>query len=360
MAFVPENRLIMTQKTIYVFHKNGAESHYYALAHLCEKNNIKLKYREFSVFSKFYKGLIRGQFSLVKKQFVNAGFLLFLLFSSNKKVVLAIAPFDSKLKSLLWILKNHQLYYHSSWTCWDKSFHPKNKNNTPEVFQTWKNFLEKQTCHIFVVTQKSKKSLLQNYDIKSPKISVVYHSLHPAYKTHFSQKRIPNSFIYLGRLTTDKGIRELLSFASSHPTATLTIIGEGEEESVVRDYSERFENIYFEGFILDKEKIINHISKHQFLVLNSKKTKKWEELFGLIIIEAMSQGTLPIAPTHSGPIEIINPQFGYLFEEGEITSTLANIVKENSFSDEKSLMAVKHSKDYHAENISIHWKAILD
>lgn len=350
----------MSQNTIYVFHKNGAQSHYYALAHLCKKNNTKIAYREFSIFSKLYKGIIRGQFSLAKKQLINAGFIISLLFSSNKKIVIGIAPFDSKLKRLLWILKRHRIYYHTSWTCWDKSFHPKNKNNTSKVFQIWKDFLEKKTTHIFTVSLKSKESLMNNYDINQQKISVVYHSLHPDYTTHFPHERIPRSFIYLGRLTPDKGIAELLEFFSVNPTSVLTIVGEGEEEGLVKEYARKLPNINFEGFVSDKKKLIDYIATHQYLVLNSKRTQNWEELFGLIIIEAMSQGTLPVAPSHSGPKEIIKPQFGYLFDEGKIAPTLAKIINEDTFSEEKSKLAIAYSQEYTAENISNYWKAILD
>ena len=75
----------MASKTIYILHKNGAPSHYYGLVHLAKENGWEVKFREFSVVSKLYKGIIKGRFSQVKKQFVNAGFLLVLLFSSNKK-----------------------------------------------------------------------------------------------------------------------------------------------------------------------------------------------------------------------------------------------------------------------------------
>lgn len=350
----------MAQETIYVFHKNGAQSHYYGLAHLCKKHNIKIAYREFSIFSKFYKGIIKGNFSLAKKQLVNAGFMLSILFSSNKKVVLGIAPFDSKLANLLWILKKHQIYYHTSWTCWDKSFHPKNKNNTAKDFQTWKDFLQNKSSHIFAVTEKSKESILKNYDINPHKISVVYHSLHPAYTTHVSVKRIPNSFIYLGRLTDDKGISELLGFFSINKTCTFSIVGEGKDGDLVKDYASRFSNIHFEGYVSNKKDLIDLIATHQYLILNSKRTPKWEELFGLIIIEAMSQGTLPVAPTHSGPKEIINSQYGYLFDEGKITLILEKIINQDSFSEEKSQMAIEKSKKYEAENISTLWQPILE
>jgi glycosyltransferase involved in cell wall biosynthesis len=344
---------------LYVLHKNGANSHYYGLAHLAEQQDMVLKYREFSVFSKFYKGLIRGNFPLVKKQLVNAGFLLGLLFSSQKKVVLGIAPFDAKLKYLLFFLKRHKIYYHTSWTCWDKTFHPKNKKNTQKVFTTWKHFIEKKSEHIFTVTQISKEGIAANYNVPPEKISVVQHSLHPIFNTHEDNSRIPKSFMYVGRLTQDKGIDELLDFAINNPSATLTLIGDGKKKEKIIEHSKAHTNILYKEFITNKGALKGEFAKHQFLLLNSKRTTSWEELFGLILIEAMSQGTIPIAPKHSGPKEIIATDFGHLFEEGEITPTLAKILSEVSFTEEKSQKAILASQQYHVSEISKKWKPIL-
>ncbi|HAT64448.1 MAG TPA: hypothetical protein DCS66_07570 [Flavobacteriaceae bacterium] len=350
----------MKNKTIYILHKNGAPSHYYGLVHLAKENGWEVKFREFSVVSKLYKGIIKGRFSQVKKQLVNAGFLLVLLFSSNKKIVLGIAPFDSKLGTLLPFLKKHQIYYHTSWTCWDKSFHPKRKNNSEKAFQTWKAFLEHLVQHIFTVTRKSRQSILENYSVSHDKISVVYHSLHPAYETHPSQEKIPNSFIYAGRLDKGKGIEALLAFFSENSKAMLTIVGDGKLETIVKEYSSNYNNIIFKGYVSDKSALKKLFAQHEYLVLNSQKTETWEELFGLIIIEGMSQGTLPIAPMHSGPNEIIDPSFGYLFEEGTISVTLAKLVTEGGFTAEKSQKAREASQQYTTEVISKKWHSILN
>ncbi len=347
------------RETIYILHKNGANSHYYGLAHLAVQQGIKIKYREFSVFSKFYKGLIKGNFSLVKKQFINTGFLLGLLFSSQKKIVLGIAPFDPKLKYLLFYLRKHVIYYHTSWTCWDKTFHPKKKKNTPAVFGNWNNFIEKKVTHIFAVTQKSKQSILENYNVAPTKINVVYHSLHPTFNTQKPIPRIPKSFLHVGRLTTDKGIEDLLAFAMENPGATLTLIGDGKEASRILEYSKTYKNIIYKGYISDKEVLKEAFASHQYLVLNSQKTATWEELFGIILIEALSQGTLPIAPSHSGPKEIISPQFGHLFEEGKITATLAKILREDPFTEEKSGNAILASQQYQVSEISKKWTPII-
>lgn len=345
--------------TFYILHKNGAPSHYYGLVYLAKAQGFEVKYREFSVLSKLYKSLIKGNIGIFNKQWTNAWFLLNLLFTSNKKIVLGIAPFDSKLGTLLPFLKKHQVYYHTSWTCWDKTFHPKRKNNTEKVFATWKHFLEQQVEHVFTVTEKSKTEILQNYEVVTSKVSVVYHALHPQYVAYIPKEKIPNSFIYAGRLDKGKGIEELLDFYSENSEAILTIVGNGKLESLVTTYSNKHKNIIFKGYISDKNLLKNLFSEHQYLVLNSKKTETWEELFGLIIIEGMSQGALPIAPSHSGPKEIIEPSFGYLFEEGEITATLATLLSEGGFTQTKSLKAVEESKKYTTEEISKKWEPIL-
>ncbi len=346
-------------KKIYVLHKNGAPSHYYALEHLASKNGYKIAYREFSVFSKWYKGIIKGNWKLVNKQFTNAAFMLSLIFSKNKKVVLGIAPFDPKLKSLLRVLKGHQLYYHTSWTYWDGNFHPKKKKNTPKVMQAWKSFLENHCQHIFTVNEQGKSQLTHHYTIPKLAVSVVYHALHPDFENQLIKERKRNSFIYIGRLTPEKGIEELLDFFTSTSDATLTIIGDGKMAPEVASASKSHPNIVYKGYVAGKEALKKELASHQYLVLNSKKTEKWEELFGIIIIEAMSQGVLPVATTHSGPKEIIDESFGYLFEEGKITSTLAKLLTVSSFTGEKSNNAIKASKNYTIEALSDNWKAIL-
>ena len=350
----------MKKKTVFVLHKNGAKSHYYALDYLARENGYHIKYREFSVLSKFFKGIVQGRPSLALKQFTNTAFLLSLFFSKNKKIVLGIAPFDSKLSGLVRFLKGHQIFYHTSWTHWDKHFHPKQKKNTPKVFQDWKQFLEIHCTHIFAVTNKSKTEILSNYSIDKTKISVVFHSLHPRFLEHSPLDRIPNSFLYMGRMTPEKGIEELLDFFSKHPSATLTLIGDGKQESLIKEYASKYPNINFKGYISEKKKLIRAFASHQFLILNSKKTPKWEELFGLIIIEAMSQGTLPVSSAHSGPKEVIDKSFGYLFEEGEITAALSTLIKGQLFSGEMSEEARKQSKLYATDQISKRWQSILD
>lgn len=350
----------MVSRTIYILHKSGAKSHYTGLEHLLKTNNSIIKYREFSVFSIFFKAVKSDDLGLIKKQFFNFFFLINLLFTKNKKIVLGIAPFDNKLALLLFHLKHHKVYYHTSWACWDKTFYPKTKDVNKKTFAQWQHFLEQKVEHIFTVTPKSKTELLNNYNIAEHRISVVYHALNPKFSEVLETQKKRNSFIYLGRLIPEKGINELLEFFASHSKASLTIIGKGKLETEVAHFANTYKNINFINHTKNIDAIIQHISKHEYVVLNSKQTKKWEELFGLIIIECMSQGLIPIAPTHSGPTTIIKKDFGYLFQEGEIHKTLSNIIDFPVFNKQMSRNAIAASTQYSTIKTAPFWASILN
>ena len=77
--------MIIHSNTIYILHKNGANSHYTALNHLLLNNDTTLEYREFSVFSNLFKSIFSLNGKLFKKQLINFGFIINLLCSKNKK-----------------------------------------------------------------------------------------------------------------------------------------------------------------------------------------------------------------------------------------------------------------------------------
>ncbi|HET8838655.1 MAG TPA: glycosyltransferase family 4 protein [Flavobacteriaceae bacterium] len=350
----------MASAIIYVFHKQGAKNHFVALEFLAKKKGLTVKYREFSVVTKFFKSIRTSDFKMFFEQFVNLGFMIGLVFSRQKKIVLGIAPFDYQLGFLLKILKNHYVYYHSSWSCWDKSFHPKKKKLNQKVFENWKYFLEKKAVHIFCVNKQGKNELIKNYNLPENNISVVHHALNPIFATReFSEKK-EKSFIYYGRLVPQKGIEEVLNYFSQNKKATFTVIGDGKLKPMLEKHASENKNIRFLNKISNKKELKKEIAQHEYLVLNSLRNSKWEELFGLVIIESMSQGVVPISTKHSGPKEIIKPETGFLFEEGNLSAALDLALSLNS--TERQTMAkngIQESKKYLPEKIAEKWKAIL-
>lgn len=343
----------------YILHKNGANSHYQGLAYLLHQHGKELKYREFSVFGMLIKSVLKLQPQVFSKQLINLAFLIKLLFTSNKNVIVGIAPFDPKLKLLLFILKKHHVFYHTSWANWDGSFMPKSKKVTPEIKQKWRFFLEELSLHIFTVTADSKKQLLANYNLNASKLSVVKHACNLEKFKFTSETNIPDhSFIYVGRLREEKGIKDLLVWFSRNTHAQITFVGKGELENTVAEYAATYPNISYTGFVKDQKEINKLFNRHNFVILNSYRTNKWEELFGMVLIEGMTCGLIPVASDHVGPKSIISSDFGYLFKEGEVADML-NELTANKVQTEKKYIAVNEASVYATVEIAKLWKPIL-
>jgi len=356
---------VVMENKIYLLHEYGDKKHYKSLKYLCKNNGTKLFYREFSICKSIIKSILRGDIKLLKKQLLNIYFLISLLFTKDKKIVLGIAPYDFRLLILSVFLKSHKVYYHTSWTCWDGSFYPKKLLVNNGIIDFWKNFLKNKVTYIFAVSSETKKQLIKNLKINSNKINVVYHSFD---KNIFKPKNnclIGTNFIYVGRLEEEKGIEEILEYFSQHSEIKLTIIGKGKLKYLVEEYDKKYKNINYIGYVKDEKKLASLYQKHTFLILNSKKTKTWEELFGMVIIEAMACGVIPLTANHKGPLEIIeNEKDGFIFEEDKYIDGLDFILKKlktdkNYFIDVRN-NAIIRAKNFTIESISKKWEKIFE
>lgn len=348
------------KKTVYVFHKSGANSHYRALAYLLKNEGYVIKYREFSILNRIFKSIFKFDGKLFKKQLVNISFIIQLLFTKNKRVVIGIAPYDYKLVFIRFWLKNHKVYYHTSWTIWDGSVYPKKKFVTKRVMRVWKNFIENDIQHIFAVSNRTKSQLIENYTLSESKINVVFHSFDEhIFKYNSTSKTKKLSFLYVGRLVSEKGVLDLLEFFSENPQLTFKILGGGDLKEKVLEFSREYKNILYMGYTFDKKELVSIYNSCDYILLNSYKTKYWEELFGMVIIEGMACGMIPIATNHVGPSEVItDKKDGYLIEEGKIKEFLETI-KANSIDETIKMNAIQTAKKYSISSISSRWKEVI-
>ena len=170
-----------------------------------------------------------------------------------------------------------------------------------------------------------------------------------------------NIFIYAGRIIEEKGIRELLEIFANRPKAKLIIAGNGTEVSLVKEYANNYNNVIYMGYVQGFTNLIPLYSKACFLLLNSKRTNTWEELFGMAIIEGMACGCVPITTNHPGPREIIEPFInGLIYEEGKISEGIDYAI---SMTDEEYLRmrqkAIEKSKKFDSSILSRKWRDIL-
>lgn len=349
-----------SKKQIIVLHKSGANSHYKGLQMLADKEGYVVIYREFSVISRLIKSIIKLQGKLFVKQWKNLFTLVHLLLTKNNKVVLGIAPYDKTLLRLKKVVSRHQIYYHTSWPLWDGENYPKKKGATTRVKKVWREFLENEVKQIFTVTETAKQNIKAFYCLKHEP-QVVGHSYHKKDFYEDGSYKVTNErkFCYVGRLVKQKGILELLELFKLEQDAILLIMGDGPLKDQVEETAKNYQNIIYQSATNDKSIINKLFNESDYLLLNSKKTEKWQELFGMVIIEAMAAGCTPVATDHVGPKEIITHQEnGYLFRENTFIDQLKDLLpKEPSCQiREKAMM---RAQAFEVHQVANYWKSIL-
>lgn len=129
-------------------------------------------------------------------------------------------------------------------------------------------------------------------------------------------------FLYVGRLTEEKGIRILLK-AAALLKFPLVIIGEGPLGHVVKDAAQKNPNIHYLGF-MKKEQVVTYMKSCRSLIFPSI----WYEGFPVTIAEALCTGTPVIASALGCIREIITHRFnGLHFEAGSETALAAAITE---------------------------------
>lgn len=109
-------------------------------------------------------------------------------------------------------------------------------------------------------------------------------------------------FLYLGRFTEDKGIKEFIRLAETMPDNKFAVAGAGALEETVKASADKLENLEFLGY-LDREQTewCRVLSSAKALIMPTV----GEESFGMVMIEAMAFGTPIIAYNKCAAQEII-------------------------------------------------------
>lgn len=186
-------------------------------------------------------------------------------------------------------------------------------NFVHNALDTWQN---KVSCFIVLsdfAKQKLKSSALQ------------LNEKHFAVKPNFVEDKgfnhnRQNGFLFVGRLSTEKGLDVLLEAFSqtSHP---LTIIGGGPLEAEVIVYSSKYANIEYLGF-QSTDVVIEKMKHCKALVFPSI----WYEGMPMTILEAFSTGCPVIASKLGAMAELIEHEInGLHFEAGNASDLIKQL-----------------------------------
>lgn len=357
------------RKIIYVLHERSTKEHFIALESYAAKQNIEVKYREFLILRYITKSLIKLDFKLLEQQMRNIIFFISLVFSSKKNIVIGIAPLDFYLPILKFFLRNHNLFYFTSWGEWNGSFFPKTRFSSFNLIKnSWATFLQEEVKGIYAVTNSTLNSIKENYNINCP-IIVVNHSIDNTINLNdliFEKNPNQTTIIFVGRLVKSKGIIEMLGLMQhlNKEIYSLKIVGDGPLRDIVEKAAEENSNIKYYGYISSKKELFKLYLQSDIQLLFSKKIEgnKWEELFGMVIIQAMYCGIPTISTKHIGPKSIIDDGVnGFLIDEDRIIEQSIYILKKEIYKKKDFLLETqKSSLAFYKANLAKKWGLILD
>lgn len=102
------------------------------------------------------------------------------------------------------------------------------------------------------------------------------------------------SVLYVGRLAAEKNIESFLALAEARPDLRFTIVGDGPQGDLVREYERRLDNLHFAGWC-SRDAVMNYLDDSQVLMLPSR-----VEAFGTAALEAMARGRLVVTSPACG------------------------------------------------------------
>lgn len=354
-----------------IIHEYGEPSHYIGATKVAELYNTRLSYYEFSTLKLIFSGVKKRNQKFILKAirdfFLLFSFFLFPRLLKGETVIIGIAPIDYRVFFFNRILKYSHVIYHTSWTKWDGSKYPKQYSfNKKLILKWWSFFLKHRVNSFAVVTETVKQQLVDNFNIDKSKIVVVYHSYESStFNVKTKNKNDKLKAIFVGRLVKEKGVDDLLAIAKINSEVEFIIVGEGPLSEHVKIEAREISNVNVYNFIKDKNKLADLYRESTFILLPSKRTPFWEELFGMVLIEAMACGCIPLCTDHNGPSIILGHstlKINVFSEDEYIQSINASFKKYQNQPHllvEDRINAIAIAQKYSKESIADFWAAVI-
>ena len=156
-------------------------------------------------------------------------------------------------------------------------------------------------------------------------------------------------FIFLGRMVSDKGAE--LAIRAFHKVCTndknssdlrLTMVGDGPERKYLEEIVHKLQldkNVKFTGSLCG-DQLVKCLNQHRFLLVPSV----WEEPFGVVVLEGMACGCVPIVSDGGGLPEAIG-NAGLIFKRGDLDQLydcMQKVIRNNSLQQHYRSQAETH------------------
>ena len=270
---------------------------------------------------------------------------------TRKKIVALFAPYYPVSMYLCFLsFLGKDITFMTSWPYWGGEYVHK-----PKLFSRffWKKFLTERK--IVTISSTAKKSL----DSLSPSVVQIPHAVD--LKLFYPGKKKKFQVLFVGRIIPEKGISGMLDSARELPEVPFVFVGQGSAVSLIQNCG--LKNVSYLGEIRDREKLAQLFRESSVFVLNSYAIPGWEELYGIVLLEALASGTAVISTDCVGPKEIVRKEFGFLIPQKNTIAMKAKILWCSTHQKELVSMGLRGRKfveeNYDIEILSEKWKKVL-
>jgi glycosyltransferase involved in cell wall biosynthesis len=166
----------------------------------------------------------------------------------------------------------------------------------------------------FICPSQAIKTYMQTMGVPAHKITVIPNSIDVPENNEDIHNKPGEYFLYVGRLSKEKGVTTLLNAMRILPSTTkLLIIGTGPEEAACKAlaHSHNLHNVTFLGWVNNRQAL------HQYYrnCIASVLPCNWFEAFGNTILETYAASRPVIASNRGGITELINDgETGFLIQ----------------------------------------------
>jgi glycosyltransferase involved in cell wall biosynthesis len=234
---------------------------------------------------------------------------------------------------------------------------------TPLLRFGWRHILSGPRIEVVAVTSAAAKSVSSAVEL-SRRATVIPHVVSNVFFNVRAQFAAPFRLLFVGELSEKKGVLELLPLldALGPEGITMDIVGDGPLRRVAIEIARR-PGCRWHGQIRDRSRLADIMSSCQLLISPALRTERWEELFGMSIVEAMASGLPCIVSDHVGPRSIITSGTDGILVREHAVHEIAGWVRKLQLdpAEWKSLsdQAARTAQEYSLGDVTNRWHRLL-
>ena len=299
-----------------ILHETNPRKYFPALYALHEQGRIKLTgEHRISVCKEWLRAGLRDRAPLkhrTRNALADARFRAIQHRIKDEIVVMGFAPWDTRLLWYQGLAARNRVVYHTSWPDW----RPHNTPRQPPLIgsfmrRRWRRFLAHPNVTSVAVLDAVADALTTQMQTPS---QVIPHAVPDLFFAQSpARKAAPLRLLFVGELSEKKGLPQALALIERFPadSASLTVIGRGPLEGRLP------ERVRYLGALDDRAALAHEMASHDVLLCLSQRTATWQELFGIVIAEALASGCGVIASNHTGPSAILGDAPGLVDEHDQ-------------------------------------------